>query len=218
MAEKTIKYNQFEFISPSFIEREFCGKKLKFYCVPVSITPLLKDISVEIAETLALFTRFDESTIKTTKKVNVDGSGSEEQIIEPSPMVIDKVTSERKAAFVVVANTVFTEKNAELVARIIMGSLRDLFPPDSDNNPKPSEFFKAFGDKLSHVQIALLLKYSLEASADALSPFFSGFSDFLKEKLLGGLSRIAPEALDALAAIEKPLPKASKASKKKSSK
>lgn len=184
-----MKHNQFDFIQPSFIEKEFCGKTLKFYAVPVKITPLLKNISEEVAEALSAFVNIarDDNNSRIEKRLT-DTESHEIHDFGISPEVAKFRSSERAKAMKTLASSAFSSKHADLIAMIIMGSLRDLFPPDKEDTPKPEEFFSVFGDTLTHAHVAMLLKYSLEASAEVLSPFFSGCWDSLNGKLLEKLS------------------------------
>lgn len=185
-----MKYDHFNFIQPTYLEREFCGKTLRFYAVPVKITPMLKNISEDVANAIALLTGSlgkNDSASKMVKTLT-DEQSTESHDFGVTPEIAKLRTEERLSAVKTLASTAFSKKSADLIALIIMGSLRDVFPPDDENTPKPEEFFEAFGSTLNHAQVATLLKYSLEASAEVLSPFFSGCLDFLNTKLLEKLS------------------------------
>ena len=127
--------------SPNFIEHEVGTQTLKFYPVSVGMAFKLRTIGKPIARSLSiLFSNTDRDVgTKDSEVTNEDGSKDRQIEILPISDGLAKIRHEQRIDAIDGIVTALTEeKNAEVVAQIIMDSLCEVFPKDDKKKWPPA--------------------------------------------------------------------------------
>jgi len=124
-------------------EHVVMGKKLKFHPITVGALFRLRRLAPPLAK--ALTTLFEQNAKDSTtiqrSVTEKDGSVANETVLEAINPQLAQLRSNQRAKAIQDFIEAFTDtENMNIVAEILIDSLRDLFPPGSSDNPSPEDF------------------------------------------------------------------------------
>jgi hypothetical protein len=155
--------------TPNYIEHEVGGETLHFYPVSVGMAFKLRTIGRPLARSLAVLFGNKDQDHGTRDAEVTDAEGSSRQIIiEPISDGLAKIRFEQRAeAIDGIIGALTDEKNATVVAEILMDSLADTFPKnDRKSWPPPEEFIA----RMPLTVLGEMLFGLMKANKDVLGP------------------------------------------------
>jgi hypothetical protein len=131
------------FLSPSHIESVVGGETHLFYPISVEMAFRLRNMGSGMAAAFgALFVDTSNDYGTTNRTVSDDNTKAvqSEMIIDPiEPKIAEIRAAQKERAFQAMFESIVNDKNKEVLAEVIMDSMRGLFP-DKANRPPVKEF------------------------------------------------------------------------------
>lgn len=135
--------DKWTFIAPKAVPVKIEDDELKFYPVCVSSMFVIKTIASPIARALASIFQNEDNDVGVVDKVKgtgVDGEYVTEKRIEPVSMELARFRLDQKQhAIEEAVETLFDPKNAQIIMRIVMDSMRDDFDRSKSEEEKDKE-------------------------------------------------------------------------------
>jgi len=140
-------------LKPKYVESEVNGEKLRFFPISMRLLFRLRDIGKSLAKAIAsIFNRDEDHVGSTTRNVTEGEQVMQVTEIEAiSPELAELREKKRVEAITDVVDTLTDPQSGDVVAEIIMDSLRENF----DRNPSPQQIeeFRNALDAESLVQL-----------------------------------------------------------------
>lgn len=138
---------KFAFAPPKPTSHKVGGNNFNFYPVSVQCLLALKDVAKPVSQALAvLFKNKDNDNGTVHRKIasEIKGEFDEEMISDAIKPDVLKVRMESEhQAIGNIFDTLGKAETLDVVGRLLIDSLRDIFPPDANDNPPPREFMQS---------------------------------------------------------------------------
>jgi hypothetical protein len=162
------------FQTPTYHVEEVGGVKQKFYPVSVGMVFELKRLGNDLVSALALMFANTDKDAKYIHKTITTKDGDTESTITTDPISFETMQyrdDQKARSWNKAVDAIFAPENAEVVAKVIMDSLREVFPrcPITGkfaDDVKPSEFINAMPLPL----LGAFIKGVCMANKDVLGP------------------------------------------------
>ena len=169
--------------TPNYEEHDVGDETLHFYPVSVGLIFELRKIGKPLARSLAVIFDKNDKDQGTQDIIEKDEHGQDrrELIVMPmNPELAQARHQQKTDAIGGLVESLTAPENVAVIGRIIMDSLREVFPPGDKNNPPPEGFMQ-------------------ELPANAFGQMLVGVAKANKE-VLGPLTERATEAVEGVVA------------------
>lgn len=126
------------------VEHTIKGKTFKFYPVSLRVLIELRDIATPLSKALAVLFSDNKSDYGTKELSGPadNGLGNDRQVIIEAikPEVIELREKHKREAIETLVTAITAPATLGAIGKLIMDSLRELFPPGNKDNPAPIEF------------------------------------------------------------------------------
>lgn len=170
--------NSLSFLSGKCVDQEVNGQQMRFYPVSLRLAFRMRSFLAPIAKALTVLLPNEQDDTRLTGYENrsvKQADGTEMQTTEVGairPEILQQINSRRERAIEDLVMAVTSEENANLIAELIMDSLRDDFP----RKPSPSQ----------------IQEFREEMDIDSLLQALAGFGKANKKIFDPFLDKVAP--------------------------
>lgn len=155
--------------TPNYVEHQVGDDMLRFWPVSVGMVFELRRIGKPLAKSLSVLFDRHNSDQGTHDILEKDEHGQDRREMTIMPIAVEMAEMrhrQRSEAIEGLIESITSPENAEVIGKVIMDSLHEVFPKGDKNNPPPAAFIK----ELPTTALGAMLVGVAKANKDVLGP------------------------------------------------